>query len=333
MRVVAIFSGAGGTIGDDIVFHVIKRLLEQLGTLDIWLNPKPDVMSDVKGIILGGCGIIYDENSVLGGRGNPTRYWNQISCSKTLGIPILGYGLGWQGLPLSDGKNMWVNTLNSINKITVWHGPTKSYLKSIGVTSEIIETEALGFMLSGNGTPLICDVAFLTHPPKLIAQDCRMPEWEKNIYGNLKIVATALGSIRSVAIIPFCRFFIEPLQEIARLSNGYILDDEVLNDPSQVMSSIHGAKVCVTTTLHALIAAATAKRRILALYPPEPLKPKIRWMAEELGVRRLPINSPPNVILEEIENTYKDSPPDISKQLERNKENVRILREWVESGK
>jgi len=59
------------------------------------------------------------------------------------------------------------------------------------------------------------------------------------------------------------------------------------------------------------------------------LKPKIRWMAEDLGVRRLPIDSLMGAIMSEIRETFKDKPVDISRQLRMNEINKKILREWI----
>ena len=313
MRVIVV-SGAGGTLGDDMVYSVIKDWLREFGITDVVLNPK---ILDGDKLIVGGCGIVYDEGVVMEGEQNPYRYQQYINMAKRFRIPILGLGIGWQGLPLTFGTKVWVENLNSMDRITVWNERTKKYFESIGVTSKITATTDLAFSLKPSGKKFDhYDLAFLSHPPMIVARDCWKPEWEK--YLNVKFKEIFM-STPSVLLISFCPFF--PFS----VGGKTIINPK----PRTALSMIQKSNVCITTTLHALISAATAGRKVLALYPPEPLKPKIRWMAAKLNVRRLPLDSTNEEILEGIEEARNDTPVDISKQLELNQINKKILRDWL----
>ena len=325
---VAVVSGAGGTLGDDMVFLVIAEWLHEFGVKQVLLNPSLDREYDA--LIVGGCGIIYDEGVVIGGYENPYRYNTYITDAKRKGIPMIGFGLGWQGLPLESGKDVWVKNIDSFDFSLVWNKQTKDYLKEIGVVSPITATGDLGFALEIN--PNLGELQFplsyglLTHPPKILAQDCHKPEWEEDMNHKLRSVIYSLSKNNSTVIISFCQFFTASLREMSEYSHSPLIEKD---HPKQILRIIKGIDVCITTTLHALISAATAGCKILALYPPEPLKPKIRWMAEELGVRSLPFTVSFEEILEGVHKTREDEPPDITKQIKLNKYNKKILQEWV----
>ena len=67
---VDIVSGAGGTLGDNMAYSVICDWLNEFGIKDINLNPE-----NIEGdrLIIGGCGIIYDEGVVKDGHQNQER--------------------------------------------------------------------------------------------------------------------------------------------------------------------------------------------------------------------------------------------------------------------
>ncbi|MEM2093915.1 MAG: polysaccharide pyruvyl transferase family protein [Candidatus Bathyarchaeia archaeon] len=323
---IAVIGGAGGTLGDDMVFHVIKDWLSELGVEEVYhtLPCSEDAIKKADGVILGGCGIIYDEGVVLDVKGNAEKYHTYISLAKKHGIPAMGFGIGWQGLPLTTGKNLWIETLNALDMITVWRGGTKQYLESIGVDTKIVETADLGFALQPTGNPINCDIALLSHSPRLMAIDCHKPEWEKPLFQKLKSSFETLSQSHSIIVVPFVKETLELLQ-VAESSYGVLIQGE----PHRILGAVKGARICVTTTLHGLIMAATAGCRILALYPPEPLKPKIRLMVEELGVRSLPFDTDWQRIVREIELAENDAPPNIAFQIEQNRVNKSILESWL----
>jgi len=324
---IAVIGGQGGTLGDDMVSCVIKDWLTELGVEEIQYSPpfSEDAVKGCDGVVLGGCGIIYDEGVVLDVVGNAQRYHTYILGAKKNGVPAIGLGLGWQGLPLTTGRKLWVETLNCLDLMTVWRGGTKQYLESIGVKTQIIETTDLGFALRQKGSAVECDVALLSHSPRLMAVDCHRPEWEKPLLEKISFSLKAISQNRSVVVVPFVKETSE-LLKIAVSCQGLLIDGE----PQRILGAIRGTRTCVTTTLHALIMAATAGRRVLALYPPSPLKPKIRWMVQELGVRALPFDTSWQRIAEEIEMAENDNPPNIEFQLEQNRVNRKILCSWLE---
>ena len=325
---IAVISGAGGTLGDDMVFLVIAEWLSEFGVNKVDLNP--DTISGYDGMIVGGCGIIYDEGVVLGGDMNPYRYNKYISMANDNDIPIIGFGLGWQGLPLASGKDTWVKNLNMFDFSVVWNKQTKDYLEDIGVTTEITATCDLGFALKTNPNlgPLQLPLAYglLTHPFKIMANDYHHPELEEEMRHKFESLLYILSKNNPTVIISFCQFFTQSLRDVTSLLSIPLVER---GHPREILRIIKGIDVCITTTLHALISAATAGCKVLALHPPEPLKPKIRWMAEELGVRRLPFTADVDDIIDAAHSARNDSPPDITKQITLNRYNKKILQEWI----
>lgn len=317
---ILVVSGRGGTLGDDMVYCVIEDWLRELEVETVHSLPcSEDTFKLIDGMIIGGCGIIYDEGVVIDVKGNSERYYNFVREAKKNGIPIIGLGLGWQGLKLTIGKEIWKDTLNSLQFLTVWNEQTAIYLKSIGVETEIVTTCDLGFALKPMGNPFITDYALLTHNPDLIAKDCHQLEWKNRIIYNLSEISRSISG--TFTIYPFVNHGLDELFKIGKLI--------IQGEPHHILGAIGGANVCITTTLHAIIAGAVMNRRILAFYPPEPLKPKIKWMVNELKIRALPINSEIKDIIRELNNTQSDKPPNISKYSELNLKNKFLLTKWI----
>lgn len=316
---ISVISGAGGTLGDDMVYSVIKDWLSDMG-VEVGLSLP---IGEVDGVILGGCGIIYDEGVVLDVKGNPERYHNYIKEAITQGIPCIGLGLGWQGIPLTVGEELWAETLSNLDFLTVWNHQTKTYLESIYVINRIVATADLGFGLTPRFETWVCDFAILTHNPRLMAVDCHKPEWEDMLTVKLSRVIRELSRKHSIGIFPFSYWGNDALFGMAK-SSGSVL---VQGEPHRVMGMISNSEVCITTTLHALIMAVSAGCNVLALYPPEPLKPKIRWMAEELGVRSLPFDADEEMIISGTK--FPDNPIDISSQVYLNMTNRSLLKKWI----
>jgi len=322
MKIVVV-SGAGGTFGDNMAYSVIEDWLHEFSISEVVLNPQ-SFPADAKGMIIGGCGIIYDDEVCLDGKDNPYRYQQYIRQAKEGNLSIIGLGLGWQGLPLGSGKDIWVENLNKMEFLTVWNKRTAEYLRGIGVTSEIIPTVDLAFSLEAKEVSIPeYNIALLTHPPSLIAKDCWKPEWKEYISTNLRNMCEMLSLKNSLKVISFCPFFNEELQF------GKI-DLLVIDNPKAMLGTIKKSKLCITTTLHALIASAIASKNILSLYPPEPLKPKIRWMTEELRVRGLPIYSWYLEILNAITLAQNDPIVNIDEERKLNEINKAKLKAWIE---
>jgi len=323
---IIILSGAGSTYGDSMDFSVIENWLHELGVSEIILNPI-SIPNDARGIIIGGGGIIYDEDVCLGGNKNPYIYQDYILSAKNKSIPVIGLGLGWQGLPLGSGKKVWIENLNSMEFLTTRNKQTANYLKEIGVSSKIIPTTAPAFGLLDREVDIPeYDVGLLTHPPFLVTNDCFRPEWKDWLSIFLEKLCDNLAQNYSVRIITFCPFFNDEFEKMRSKNIKFTKID----DSREILGTIKKSKFCITITLHALISAAVASRKILALYPPKPLKPKIRWMAERLKLRRLPIGSSLDRILNGFELSKNDPTVNINKEIMLNNINKEMLKTWLE---
>ena len=320
---IAVFSGAYGTFGDTMVYFVIKDWLNEVGITNIVLNPPPEVQVDK--VILGGCGIIYDEGVVQGGQDNTHRYYTHIMHAKKQGAKIAGIGLGWQGIPLTTGKNTWVEILNSCEFLTVWNHYVEEYLQNIGITSPILNTSYVGLALKPKGEEFSYKVGLLTHTGEMIAKDCQKPEWKEKIDQTIDALITFYGNSSSLVVVPFIRFFVQDF-----LTKSLESSLCLYGNPHRVLGALRGVESCITTTLHALLMACKAGCKVLALYPPEPLKPKIRWGAEIMGVERLPITTDSQTIIDIFEKVRKSPRRDMLPQIIKNHKTKQLLQEWIQ---
>ncbi|HWP60420.1 MAG TPA: polysaccharide pyruvyl transferase family protein [Candidatus Acidoferrales bacterium] len=91
------------------------QVLEELRKLDLF--------------ILGGGGILYDE-SIEG-------FLRDVNWARELGVPVMVYAISVGPLKSPESKQLVVDALNKVDKITVREGEAKRILHDLGVNQEI----------------------------------------------------------------------------------------------------------------------------------------------------------------------------------------------------
>jgi polysaccharide pyruvyl transferase CsaB len=151
---VAISGSYGGmNLGDEAILEVILRELRASLDVDVVIfsrNPKDtesrhkvravpiremhkdEVIEELRKLdlfILGGGGILYDEAI--------ERYLRDVNWAKELGIPVMVYAISVGPFKALDSKQLVVEALNKVDKITVREGEAKRILNDLGVNQEI----------------------------------------------------------------------------------------------------------------------------------------------------------------------------------------------------
>ena len=93
---------------------------------------KEDVLEQLKQLhlfVLGGGGILF--NGVLDG------FLRDVNWAKELGIPVMVYAVSVGPITGPDAKQLIVDTLNKVEKLTVREGEAKRVLHDLGVTQDI----------------------------------------------------------------------------------------------------------------------------------------------------------------------------------------------------
>lgn len=91
------------------------ELFEELKKLDLF--------------VLGGGGILFD--------GMVENFLRDVNWAKELGVPVMVYAISVGPLKNPESKQLVVETLNKVEKITVREGEAKKILHDLGVTQEI----------------------------------------------------------------------------------------------------------------------------------------------------------------------------------------------------
>lgn len=151
---VAISGSYGGmNLGDEAILEGILKGLKDSADVDIVVfsrNPKDteqrhkvraipiremhkdEVLEELKKLdlfILGGGGILFD--------GLVEGFLRDVNWAKELGIPVMIYAISVGPLEKPESKQLVVETLNKVDKITVREGEAKRILNDLGVTQEI----------------------------------------------------------------------------------------------------------------------------------------------------------------------------------------------------
>jgi polysaccharide pyruvyl transferase CsaB len=151
---VAISGSYGGmNLGDEAILEIILRELRSELDVDIVIfsyNPKDTerrhkvravpiremhkdkVLEELRKLdvfVLGGGGILYDESI--------ERYLRDVNWAKELGIPVMVYAISVGPFKSAASKQLVVETLNKVDKITVREREAKIILDDLGVTQDI----------------------------------------------------------------------------------------------------------------------------------------------------------------------------------------------------
>src|SRR5438093_3861128 len=161
---VAISGSYGGmNLGDEAILEVILRELRAHLDVDVVIfsrNPKDteqrhkvravpiremhkdDVLEELRKLdlfILGGGGILYDESIEA--------FLRDVNWAKELEIPVMIYAISVGPFKTPEYKQLVVETLNKVDKITVREGEAKRILHDLGVNQEIEITSDPGLLL------------------------------------------------------------------------------------------------------------------------------------------------------------------------------------------
>ncbi len=161
---VAISGSYGGmNLGDEAILEVILRELRAYLDVDVVIfsrNPKDteqrhkvravpiremhkdEVLEELRKLdlfILGGGGILFDE-SIEG-------FLRDVNWAKDLEIPVMVYAISVGPLKTPESKQLVVEVLNKVEKITVREGEAKRILHDLGVNQEIEITSDPGLLL------------------------------------------------------------------------------------------------------------------------------------------------------------------------------------------
>lgn len=151
---VAISGSYGGmNLGDESILEVILRELRASLEVDVVVfsrNPKDteqrhkvralpirelhkdEIFAELKKLdllVLGGGGILFD--------GIVEEFLRNVNWAKELGIPVMIYAVSAGPLQKPESKQLVVETLNRVDRITVREGEAKKILHDLGVTQEI----------------------------------------------------------------------------------------------------------------------------------------------------------------------------------------------------
>lgn len=151
---VAISGSYGGmNLGDEAILEVILRDLRSEVDADVVIfsrNPKDteqrhkvravpiremhkdEVLEELRSLdlfVLGGGGLLYDEAT--------QSYLRDVNWAKELGVPVMTYAISAGPLKTAEAKELVVETLNRVDKITVREGEAKRILNDLGVTQDI----------------------------------------------------------------------------------------------------------------------------------------------------------------------------------------------------
>ena len=161
---VAISGSYGGmNLGDEAILEVILRELRAYLDVDVVIfsrNPKDteqrhkvravpiremhkdEVLEELRKLdlfILGGGGILFDE-SIEG-------FLRDVNWAKDLEIPVMIYAISVGPLKTPEAKQLVVEAVNKVDKITVREGEAKRILHDLGVNQEIEITSDPGLLL------------------------------------------------------------------------------------------------------------------------------------------------------------------------------------------
>ncbi|HEX9444407.1 MAG TPA: polysaccharide pyruvyl transferase family protein [Candidatus Binatia bacterium] len=151
---VAISGSYGGmNLGDEAILEVILRELRASLDVDVVVFShnakdtarrhnvravsirelhKDEVLQELKKLdlfVLGGGGILYDE--VIEG------FLRDVTWARDLGVPVMVYAISAGPIKAAESKQLAVQVLNRVDKITVREGEAKRILTDLGVNQEI----------------------------------------------------------------------------------------------------------------------------------------------------------------------------------------------------
>lgn len=161
---IAISGSYGGkNLGDESILQVILRELR--ASLDVEVvvfshNPqdterrhkvraipigemhKDEVLNELRKLdlfVLGGGGILFE--------GYADKFLRDVNWAKELGLPVMIYAISVGPLKTPESKQLVVETLNKVDRITVREGEAKRILNDLGVNQEIEVTSDPALLL------------------------------------------------------------------------------------------------------------------------------------------------------------------------------------------
>jgi polysaccharide pyruvyl transferase CsaB len=161
---VAISGSYGGmNLGDEAILEAILRELRasiEVNVVVLSFNPKDterrhkvraipiremnkdEIIEELRKIdlfVLGGGGILFDDSIEA--------YLRDVNWAKELGIPVMVYAVSVGPLKTPESKQLVMQTLNTVDKITVREREAKRMLNDLGVNQEIEVTADPGLLL------------------------------------------------------------------------------------------------------------------------------------------------------------------------------------------
>lgn len=136
---------------DVVVFSVNPKDTEErhkVRAIPIREMQKDDVLAELKNqdlFVLGGGGILYD--------GIAEVFLRDVNWAKELGTPVMVYAISVGPLQKPESKQLVVDTLNKVEKITVREGEAKKLLHDLGIQPEIEVTADPALLLEPASLP------------------------------------------------------------------------------------------------------------------------------------------------------------------------------------
>jgi len=157
-------SYGGMNLGDEAILEVMLRDLRASCDVDVVVfsrNPKDterrhkvrsvslrdmhkeEAVEELRKLdlfVLGGGGILFD--------GMADAFLRDVNWAKELGVPVMVYAISVGPLKTAESKQLVVETLNQVDRITVREGEAKRLLNDLGVTRDIEVTADPGLLLA-----------------------------------------------------------------------------------------------------------------------------------------------------------------------------------------
>ncbi|WP_090608261.1 polysaccharide pyruvyl transferase family protein [Parapedobacter koreensis] len=283
---------------------------------DLSLNEIKPYIADLDLFILGGGGILYDQDILL--------YLREVKIANEQGVPVMLYAIGAGPLENRSLYPEISDTLNKVNLITVRDVDSKHLLESIGVTKAIHVTTDPAFLL----TPEPIDQATLVKEQlnterRLIAMSVRepggaAPDLDEEKYHSLLANAADYMVDRfgaDILFIPTERHHRDLQHSHAVISlmlrpqYAHVLKGEY--SPGQLLSIMKHCDFAVGMRLHFLIFAALQNVPFVAL----PYAAKVKGLLSELGIDMPPLHLVNAGRLIAYIDQFWDNQEDIRKQI------------------
>lgn len=314
-RLVISGSYGGMNLGDEAILEVMLRELRASLDVEVLVfsrNPQDTqerhkvsavpikemhreaVLEELKKVdvfVLGGGGILFD--------GLVDSFLRDVNWAKELGIPVLVYAVSAGPLKTPESKQLVVEILNKVDRITVREGEAKKILHDLGVSQEIEVTGDPGLLLDPQpfteemlkkegitpGTPL---VGFSVREPGPAAPDLNVDHYHTILANAADFMAERFDA--QILFIPMERGEHKDLQHshavVSKMANAKragVLKGEYTS--GQILGLVRHMSFAVGMRLHFLIFAATQK----VPFVPLPYASKVTGFLADLGMPMPPI--------------------------------------------